>query len=159
IAGKFGRGVASLLGQPAAAPASTATTLVGAPAAAAPSLAQTRVVVVGYGPVGRTLCRILLRMGARVCVIDLQPATVEKLKRLGREAVFGDATRREVLQAAGIRAARCLILTLPDESTRAAILATARTVAPRITILTRARYLDEKAALERLGADHISYEE
>jgi len=160
-AGSFGRGVASLLGHPAAAgPAGAAgAAAAAAPEAAAPSLAKTRVIVVGYGPVGRTLCRILLSMGARVCVIDLQPSTVERLRRLGRDAVFGDATRREVLHAAGIHESRYLILTLPDQSTRAAILATARAVAPRLVVLTRARYLDEQAALERLGADHISYEE
>jgi len=157
-AGKFGRGVASLLGHPAADVLAGAA-VVAALETAAPALAKTRVIVVGYGPVGRTLCRILLGMGARVCVIDLQPSTVERLRRLGRDAVFGDATRREVLHAAGIHQSRYLILTLPDQSTRAAILATARAVAPRIVVLTRARYLDEQAALERLGADHISYEE
>jgi len=116
-------------------------------------------IVVGYGPVGRTLCRILLHVGVRVTVVDLQPTTIEKLKKLGRDAIFGDATRREVLLAAGIEGSRCLIVTLPDQSTRAAILTTARALAPRITILTRARYLDEQLALERAGADSISYEE
>jgi CPA2 family monovalent cation:H+ antiporter-2 len=156
VSGRFGRGVASLLGHSAAPAVATAA---GTPAAPAAPLSKTRVVVVGYGPVGRTLCRILLRVGVRVCVIDLQPTTVERLKRLGRDAVFGDATRREVLMAAGLAESRCLIITLPDQSTRAAILATARAVAPRVLVMTRARYLDEQPSLERLGADYISYEE
>jgi len=160
VSGKFGRGVASLLGHSSAlSVAAAAAGVAGTPGAPAVPLSKTRVVVVGYGPVGRTLCRILLRVGVRVCVIDLQPTTVERLKRLGRDAVFGDATRREVLLAAGLAESRCLIITLPDQSTRAAILATARAVAPRVLVMTRARYLDEQPSLERLGADYISYEE
>jgi CPA2 family monovalent cation:H+ antiporter-2 len=160
VSGRFGRGVASLLGHSSAlGVAAAGGGVAGTPGAPAVPLSKTRVVVVGYGPVGRTLCRILLRVGVRVCVIDLQPTTVERLKRLGREAVFGDATRRDVLLAAGLAESRCLIITLPDQSTRAAILATARAVAPRVLVMTRARYLDEQPSLERLGADYISYEE
>jgi CPA2 family monovalent cation:H+ antiporter-2 len=122
-------------------------------------LSETLAIVVGYGPVGRTLCRILLRLGLRVCVIDLSPATVEKLKRLGREAVFGDAGRREVLRAAGLERARWLLITLPNLEARAAIIATARAVAPWVNILSRARYLEERTHLEAAGADQIAYEE
>lgn len=118
-----------------------------------------RVIVVGYGPVGRTLCRILLRHRLDVTVIDLNPATVERLKRLGRSAVFGDAAQREVLDAAGVATTDWLVVTLPDLKSRAAILATARALRPGLAIVSRARYLDEQSALERLGADQIAYEE
>lgn len=117
------------------------------------------VIVVGYGPVGRTLCRILLRYGLDVTVIDLNAATVDRLRRLGRKAVFGDAAQREVLEAAGIEVARWVIATLPDLRSRAAILATARALRPDVAIVSRARYLDEQLPLERLGADPIAYEE
>ena len=151
--GKFGRRVASWLGQPMRV---ARTEL---PALREATSVQSRAIVVGYGPVGRTLCRILLHVGVRVCVIDLHPTTIAKLHRLGRDAVFGDATRREVLQAAGIGAAQHLVITLPDQATRTAVIATARSLAPRIAILTRARYLSEQEVLEATGANHVSYEE
>ena len=52
-----------------------------------------------------------------------------------------------------------LIVTLPDQATRTAVIATARSLAPRIAILTRARYLSEQEVLEATGANYISYEE
>ncbi len=116
-------------------------------------------IVVGYGPVGRTLCRILLRLRVRVVVIDFNSTTIERLKKLDRDAVFGDASQRDVLRAAKIDVAKWLVVTLPDHHSRTAIVATARSLKPRLNILTRARYLDERDALERVGADSIAYEE
>lgn len=126
---------------------------------AAPAEPAALAIVVGYGPVGRTLCRILLRMGLRVVVIDYNHATVERLRSLGRAAVFGDAAQRDVLRAAQIEAAKWLVVTLPDAASRVAIVATARAVKPRLNIVVRARYLEEKGTLERVGADSIAYEE
>lgn len=126
---------------------------------AAPAAPPALAIVVGYGPVGRTLCRILLRMGLRVVVIDYNHATVERLRSLGRAAVFGDAAQRDVLRAAQIEQAKWLVVTLPDAASRVAIVATARAVKPRLNIVVRARYLEEKGTLERVGADSIAYEE
>jgi CPA2 family monovalent cation:H+ antiporter-2 len=152
--GGFGRRVASLLGQPMRVAPTAVPEL-----REETKLQQTRAIVVGYGPVGRTLCRILMHVGVRVCVVDLHPTTIAKLKKLGRDAVFGDATQREVLRAAGISEARHLVVTLPDQATRSAVITTARALSPRITILSRARYLSEQEVLETAGANHISYEE
>jgi monovalent cation:H+ antiporter-2, CPA2 family len=118
-----------------------------------------RAVVVGYGPVGRVLCKILIRFGVNPCVVDLQLDTVKKLHTIQREAVYGDAAKREVLEAAGVPAARYLIITLPDLASRASIITSARALSPQITIISRARYLTERIPLEQSGADHISYEE
>ncbi|HYC76072.1 MAG TPA: cation:proton antiporter, partial [Planctomycetota bacterium] len=118
-----------------------------------------RAVVVGYGPVGRTLCKILIRFGVSPCVIDLHLDTVRRLHEIDREAVFGDASKREVLEAAGVSESRYLIVTLPDLASRAPILTSARQINPGITVISRARYLTERAPLETSGADHIAYEE
>lgn len=124
-----------------------------------PEAQQTRAIVVGYGPVGITLCKILIRFGIRPCVVDLNLDTIKKLQKMNRDAVFGDATNREVLHAAGIHDARHLLITVPNFATRAAIIASARVLNPGIAIVSRARYLDERMHLETAGASHISYEE
>jgi CPA2 family monovalent cation:H+ antiporter-2 len=124
-----------------------------------PAASETRAIVVGYGPVGITLCKILIRFGIKPTVIDLNVDTIKKLKAIGTDAIFGDATNREVLHAAGVANARYLILTVPNFATRAAIIATARVLNPSIAIVSRARYLDERTQLERAGASHVSYEE
>lgn len=135
----------------------TTTTAVPSLAAAAPPVE--RAIVVGYGPVGRTLCRILLNCGIRPCVVDIHLETVRKLHAIGREAVFGDAGRREVLLAAGLREARYLLVTLPDFASRAPIITTARALSPSVRIVTRARYIAERRPLEHAGADAIATEE
>lgn len=149
----FGEWVASLF---SSRPARGAAIV---PPEAAPGPSACRAVVVGYGPVGRTLCKILIRFGVRTCVIDLDLKTVQRLQSMGREAVFGDATRREVLEAAGIHEARYLLSTPPDFATRARVIASARAVNPKISVISRARYLEEKRGLEEAGAAQIAYEE
>ncbi|MBI3817086.1 MAG: cation:proton antiporter [Planctomycetes bacterium] len=126
---------------------------------ALPAASETRAIVVGYGPVGITLCKILIRFGIRPFVVDLNLETIKKLQAMGRDAVFGDGTNREVLHACGIQDARYLIITVPNFATRASIIASARNLNPGIAIVSRARYLDERVHLENAGASHISYEE
>lgn len=126
---------------------------------ALPQAAETRAIVVGYGPVGITLCKILIRFGIRPCVIDLNLDTIKKLQAMSRDAVFGDGANREVLHAAGIHHATYLIITVPNFATRAGIISSARVLNPGIAIVSRARYLDERPHLESAGASHISYEE
>lgn len=167
----FGRRMAGVLGGDVRSPASPAPapshgTSHGPPKAAVDGEESsvtgqetTRAVVIGYGPVGRVLCKILIRFGVNPCVVDLQLDTVKKLHAIQREAVFGDAAKREVLEAAGVPAARYLLITLPDLASRAAIISSARALNPDITIISRARYLTERTPLEQSGADHISYEE
>lgn len=122
-------------------------------------VAPNRAIVVGYGPVGKTLCRILERFGVRPCVIDLKTETIQRLIEIGRDAVFGDAGRREVLLAAGVDKARYLMITLPDYASRMPIITSARQLNPKITIFSRARYLGEQRGLELAGVTFAAYEE
>lgn len=68
-----------------------------------------RAIVVGYGPVGRTLVRLLREQGIEPTVIELNVETVEDLHRKGIDAVHGDAEQRSILESAGIRDALNLV--------------------------------------------------
>ncbi len=116
-------------------------------------------IVVGYGPVGRTLTRILMDFGICPVIIELNPETVRKLRERNFRVVYGDAGRKDVLEAAGIRSAEYLLVTLPDLAARVAVVATAVRLNPAVKILSRARYLGERAMLEEAGASAVSYEE
>ncbi|HYF50207.1 MAG TPA: cation:proton antiporter [Planctomycetota bacterium] len=123
------------------------------------SPAEVRAVVVGYGPVGRTLTRILADFRIRPVIIDLNVDTVKKLNASGHTAIYGDASSREILQAADIARARYLLVTLPDLAARFPVIATAKTINPELKVFTRARYLGERGMLEEAGASAIAYEE
>jgi CPA2 family monovalent cation:H+ antiporter-2 len=116
-------------------------------------------IVVGYGPVGRTLARILRDFGIHPTVIDMNIETVRKLTDIGETALFGDAGRREILQAARVEQATYLLVTLPDLPSRIPVVATARILNPGLKIFVRARYLGERSMLEDAGAIAVSYEE
>ncbi len=116
-------------------------------------------VVVGYGPVGRAVHRLLRDASLPTVVIDLNMDTVMLLRGEGQAAVFGDASSETILDRAGARRASHVIVTLPHASARAAVVAAARNLNPTARILVRARYLRERDELERAGATAAVFEE
>jgi CPA2 family monovalent cation:H+ antiporter-2 len=118
-----------------------------------------RAVVVGYGPVGQTACRILKDFEIQSVVIDLNLETVRNLVAGGQPAIYGDATRRDILGAAGIRQAKYLLITIPNILARTLIILTAKELNAGLRVFVRARYIGERAWLEEVGATGISTEE
>ncbi len=116
-------------------------------------------VIVGYGPVGRLVDAMLRDAGLRTVVIDMNIDTVQAITRSGHAAVYGDATRREVLDQAGIRTAVHLVVTLPHTEGRAALVLAARELNATIEISVRARYLAERETLDKAGASTVVFEE
>ena len=111
-------------------------------------------IVVGYGPVGRAVVRMLHENGVAPTVVELNHDTVRALRDAGVRAVHGDATRREVLEAAGVAQARSLVYaasgTPPDEVARLA-----KDLNPDIEVLARATYVSEVARARAAGADAV----
>lgn len=116
-------------------------------------------VIVGYGPVGRVADALLRDAGFHTVVIEMNMATVESLTASGHSAVYGDATRPEILEMAGIRRAVHLILTLPGAASRNDLIMAAREINPEIEVTVRARYLKDRDALEMAGANKAVFEE
>jgi CPA2 family monovalent cation:H+ antiporter-2 len=116
-------------------------------------------VVVGYGPVGQAVDRVLRDVGAETVVIDLNMDTVAELARQGRLALFGDASHASLLKQAGLARARYLVVTLPHSINRAPLVAAARQINPACRIFVRARYLQERTSLEQVGTDAVCFEE
>jgi CPA2 family monovalent cation:H+ antiporter-2 len=116
-------------------------------------------VVVGYGPVGRTVDRLIREAGVETVVIDLNLETVGALAAEGRLALYGDASHPDILRKAGMARASHLVITLPHSLNRGPMITAARQIDPSCRILVRARYLRERAELELAGADVACFEE
>ncbi len=130
------------------------------PEAAEPdALQKPRAVIVGYGPVGRLVDAMLRDAGLETVVVDMNIDTVETLVKSNRLAVYGDATRPEVLSEAGVGRSAHLIVTLPHTEGRAALVVAAREINPAVEITVRARYLGERDALTRAGASRVIFDE
>ena len=118
-----------------------------------------RAIVVGYGPVGRTAVGILDRFHVCCVIVELSIDTVTELTNEGRNAVYGDARRPEVLHAAGIATADYLVVTTPNPETRASVVNVVRSLQPDLPIFVRAHYMSEREALESHRATAVCYEE
>jgi monovalent cation:H+ antiporter-2, CPA2 family len=112
-------------------------------------------VIVGYGPVGRTVARLVEENGIRPAVIEMNHETVRTLREGGTNAVYGDAAHLDILQAAGVANARALILSASGLSNATEIIRQARQLNPSIRVLARATFLSEQAALQQAGADMV----
>ncbi len=90
--------------------------------------ATTRAVIVGYGPVGQTAARILRGFGVETVVVDLNIDTIRELANNGELGVYGDSTRHDILEAAGIKEAKYLLVTVPDVLVRTLVIITAKEI-------------------------------
>ena len=115
-------------------------------------------VIVGYGPVGKSVDDILRKDGTRTVVVDLNMDTIQELTKAGRAAIFGDAFNIEVMHAA-LGPATYVIITLPHAANRDPLIAAAKLINPNVKVFVRARYIREREELEQVGADAACFEE
>src|SRR5690606_26024330 len=116
-------------------------------------------IVVGYGPVGRQVERLLRQADFETVVIDLNMDVVAALTAEGRNAIFGDAGHRELLMQAGVGKASHVILTAPHAQNRIALIAAARSINPDVRLLVRTRYLKEEEQARQYGAHETVVDE
>ena len=114
-----------------------------------------RAVLIGYGPTGRTVARMLKENGIEPTVIEINIETVRELREHGADAVYGDATRPETLVEAGIATADNLILTSAGMANSEEVIRAAREANPKVRVLARASYLRDLPGLKRAGAHTV----
>jgi CPA2 family monovalent cation:H+ antiporter-2 len=112
-------------------------------------------VVIGYGPTGRTVARLLKENGIQPTVVELNMDSVRELREQGIDAVYGDATRPDTLAGAGVATSGSLILTSAGMANSTEVIRAARELNPAIRVLARAAYLRDLPGLKHAGADTI----
>jgi CPA2 family monovalent cation:H+ antiporter-2 len=120
-----------------------------------PTIDPRRCILVGYGPVGRIVRRLLEERGALITVVDLNLETVRQLRAEGLTAIYGDVLRPGTLDEAGIATAGSLVLSADIEDA-AEIIRQARLLSPGLRILARCNHLRDAEALQRAGADIVA---
>jgi CPA2 family monovalent cation:H+ antiporter-2 len=114
-----------------------------------------RAIVVGYGPVGETVTRLLAENEIKPTVVELNVETIRRLRKQGIAAVYGDASQRETLKTAGIESAGSLILSSSSQQGAPEVIRLARELNPSVRVLARAAYLRDLPALKRAGAEAV----
>jgi CPA2 family monovalent cation:H+ antiporter-2 len=114
-----------------------------------------RAIVVGYGPTGRTVTRLLHENGIEPTVIDLNVDTVRELREQGVRAVYGDATHPDTLAQAGVAESDNLVLTSAGMVDGREVIQYAKDLNPGIHVLARAPYLRDLESLRNAGAETL----
>ncbi|MBC7668565.1 monovalent cation:proton antiporter-2 (CPA2) family protein [Caulobacter sp. DWR2-3-1b2] len=116
------------------------------------------IIIAGFGRFGQITGRLLTANGFRSTVLDSDIGQIDLLRRFGRRVHYGDATRMDLLRAAGIERARMLIVALDDREKTVELVETARKAYPELVILARA--WDRRHAYDLLanGADAVERE-
>ncbi|MEM5582836.1 monovalent cation:proton antiporter-2 (CPA2) family protein [Roseibium sp. AS2] len=117
-----------------------------------------RVVVAGMGRFGQIVSRMLLTSGYEVVILDHEPQTIENLSRIGIRTFFGDATRPNLLHAAGLEEADLFIAAIDDRDKQTQMVEHVARTYPNVKILARARDRHHVYELENVGAHHAERE-
>jgi len=112
------------------------------------------VVLVGHGRVG-SFISAALPAGTPLLVIEDDPDRAGALKSAGREAIAGNAAHPEVIRAANLPAARCLLVAIPDAFEGGQVVAQARELNPALPIIARAHSEVEIDHLKKHGATRV----
>jgi CPA2 family monovalent cation:H+ antiporter-2 len=112
-------------------------------------------IVVGYGPIGQTVVRLLREREIEPTIIEMNIETFRRLKANGQRVVYGDAAQKDVLLQAGVNKATSIIMTASGSMDYIEAIREARTINPRIHIVVRAGYLRESEPLLKAGADEV----
>ena len=109
------------------------------------------VIIVGFGHVGEIIGHGLKTQGYPFVAVDADRRRVEALRQHGLTAIYGDATAAGVLDAAGVRQARLLIVAIPQGFQKRRIIELAREANPDIDTAARTYRASEVAYLKAQG--------
>jgi len=117
--------------------------------------ADAPVVIAGYGRFGQIVGRILRANRVKMTILDVDPAMIDILGKVGIKAYYGDASRIDLLHAAGCERARLFILAVDDPEEATKIVEHVRHNFPKLRILARCRNRQHYWELPRLGVTQV----
>ncbi len=117
-----------------------------------------KVILAGLGRVGQVVARLLHADGHDVTILDDDPDHVEQSRRFGFRVFYGDATRLDLLEAAGAREAGFLIIALDEPGAISLLARTASKQFPNLRIISRARDMRHLFELRDIGVEIIERE-
>jgi glutathione-regulated potassium-efflux system ancillary protein KefC len=119
---------------------------------------EDHVIVAGFGRFGQIVGRFLHANHVRLTVLDHDPDQIEVLRHFGFKVFYGDATRADLLRAAGAAKARALVVAIDDIDDSLALVDAVRREYPDLPIFARARNVTHYFQLRDRGVDMIERE-
>ena len=109
------------------------------------------VLVAGFGRVGQVVGRVLSARKIHFVALDASPDHVDFIRRFGNKVFYGDASRLELLEAAGAARAKILVLAIDDPKASVETVRTAQKHFPHLVIVARARNRQHAYELKAMG--------
>ena len=116
---------------------------------------EPRVLIAGFGRFGQIVARVLRARRIRFTALEISQAQVDFLRRFGNKLYYGDASRLEMLRAAGAGQADVLVLAIDDVEASVRTAEMARRHFPRLRVLARARNRQHTFRLMEAGVTEI----
>lgn len=116
---------------------------------------ESPIIIAGFGRFGQIIGRILSANGQGFTALEANPGQVDFVREFGNEVYYGDATRLDLLQNAGVANARAVVLALRDIETSSKIAAILRDLYPEVKIFARAYNRQHEITLRNLGVQYV----
>jgi len=114
-----------------------------------------QVILCGYGRIGQNLGRLLNHEGFSYLALDLDPGVVREAHEAGEPVHFGDASRSQILEAAGLDKASALVISAGDHSIAMKILHLVRDTRAQLPVLVRTHDDSHLEELKAAGATEV----
>jgi len=113
------------------------------------------VIIAGVGRYGAVVGRLLNAQGIKTTVLDFDPEQVDLIRKIGIKVFYGDATRHEMLEAAGAAEAKLLVVAIDDVEGSLRLVELAQKHFPNLALLVRAKDREHAYRLIKIGVKDI----
>ena len=113
------------------------------------------VIIAGIGRFGQIVNRLVQSAGFQTVILDNDLPTVQTMRKFGFRGFFGDPSRPDILEAAGLDDAKVLVVAIDDKASAVRLVSYARKARPDLHIIARARDRVHVYELFAAGADDI----
>jgi len=116
---------------------------------------QNPVIIAGFGRFGQVVQRVLVGLKIGATMVDHDPNQVEQLRRFGSKAYYGDATRLDLLEAAGARKAKLLVVAVDNPDSAMQIVKLVRRHFHHLKLIVRARSRTDAFEYHEMGVTAV----
>ncbi|WP_282054929.1 monovalent cation:proton antiporter-2 (CPA2) family protein [Maribacter luteus] len=114
-----------------------------------------KIILVGFGHFGNTVGRFLRSHGVEATILDQDSNRVDFLRKMGFEVYYGDATRIDLLEAAGIADAKILICAIDNPNVTKQVTKLVKSKYPHVELMIRAKNRYDAYELLNMGIENI----
>lgn len=120
---------------------------------------QNHIIIAGGGRVGSQIAKMLKRLDMKFILIEIEHRRFEQAKTKGMSVIYGDATHETVLEAAGIKEASLLILTVPSATNARSVIESSKKMNSDIEIIARTSSREYFEMFKELGVSEVIFPE